>query len=173
MEDDAARGGEEAAPGAGRSRLVTATVPTPDAGIRFSGSHKRSIDDKGRLVLPPAIRDELRGGAFLRPMEAGVALWPPEVLAQMRQTLLEQGRRGNLGARNALRALTANATRVVPDSQGRIPFPGELRARAGVDAEVVVVGAGPYVELWAPDRWTPINDDGEAGLVDSWITYEF
>jgi MraZ protein len=39
------------------------------------------------------------------------------------------------------------------DAQGRVLLPSLLREYAGIQEEVVVIGAGPYVALWSPERW--------------------
>lgn len=161
--------GREIDGGAGAPLLAAARPAS--LGPRFTGVSTRAIDDKGRLVLPPPYRHEFAAGGFLRPVEDAIALWPPEEMDRMRAHLVAQGRAGQLSSRNALRALAANAPRFVPDSQGRIPVPAELRARAGIEVDVVVAGVDNAVELWSPARWERISDDGEATLAAEWATY--
>jgi MraZ protein len=38
------------------------------------------------------------------------------------------------------------------DRQGRILIPAALRAYAGLETNAVVVGAGEWLEIWAPER---------------------
>jgi MraZ protein len=50
------------------------------------------------------------------------------------------------------------------DRQGRINLPGHLRDYAGIgaaDAEAVMVGVNDYIELWAKDRWTEVQNQVE------------
>lgn len=56
-------------------------------------------------------------------------------------------------ARQLKRMVFAEATDEVPDTQGRIVLPPELRRYAGIEREAVVVGMDTYIELWDPARW--------------------
>ena len=59
-----------------------------------------------------------------------------------------------------MRVLFANAAKCEPDSQGRILIPSNLRAYAALDKEVVINGASRCVELWNPERWAPVEEEG-------------
>ena len=43
---------------------------------------------------------------------------------------------------------------IIPiDSQGRVVIPQDLKSYAGIDEEVVVVGAGDHFEIWNQKKW--------------------
>jgi MraZ protein len=51
------------------------------------------------------------------------------------------------------RALFSTAFHINVDGQGRISLPVQLREHAGIDEEVIVVGANNYLELWNKVAW--------------------
>jgi MraZ protein len=48
--------------------------------------------------------------------------------------------------------LKGQAYDVQTDSAGRILLPAELREKAGIDKEVVIVGNTGYFEVWSAER---------------------
>ena len=44
-----------------------------------------------------------------------------------------------------------------PDRQGRILIPANLREYAGLDREVMVIGASVRAEIWDTQRWNDYN----------------
>ena len=55
--------------------------------------------------------------------------------------------------RDFQRMLAAGASDEVPDKQGRVTIPATLRSYAGLDKEIVVVGAINRVEVWDCTAW--------------------
>ena len=53
---------------------------------------------------------------------------------------------------------------MLPDKQGRIAIPEELREFAQLQRDCVVVGSIDEVELWSAQRWTQINETGDSLL---------
>ena len=54
-------------------------------------------------------------------------------------------------ARFYVRQMTSNAESAVVDSHGRIMIPPALRQLAGLEGEVLVIGALNRIELWNPE----------------------
>ena len=57
-------------------------------------------------------------------------------------------------ARELQRFLFSSAALAELDKQGRIVIPSTLREYAGIEKDVVVVGAMVRAEIWTPDRWS-------------------
>ena len=55
--------------------------------------------------------------------------------------------------------LKGNAFDVQPDSAGRILLPAELREKAGIDKEVVIVGNTGFFEVWSEKRRTELVEE--------------
>ena len=49
--------------------------------------------------------------------------------------------------------LFSTACEVVPDKQGRILLPAELRSYAGLEKDVTIIGNRNHAEIWATDVW--------------------
>jgi MraZ protein len=56
-------------------------------------------------------------------------------------------------ARLLRRLFFSTAEWVEMDKAGRILIPGFLRKSAGLNTEVVLVGAGKFFEIWSPELW--------------------
>ena len=50
------------------------------------------------------------------------------------------------------------------DTQGRILVPPALRRLAGLDRDVVVIGAMDRFEIWPRDKWSSFANEAEALL---------
>jgi MraZ protein len=132
----------------------------------FVGRFEHSLDDKGRVVLPPTFRSRLAEGGYLTQYQHCLALWSPrefeDFVVRFREKLRNQE-----AAPNAMRALLANAAEIKVDAQGRIAIPQRLREYAQLASNVVLVGSLDHVELWAPEVWEPVNSEGENGLAEA------
>jgi MraZ protein len=58
------------------------------------------------------------------------------------------------------------------DGSGRIIIPPIMRQDAGIDQEVLVVGARKHIEIWNPDRWSWSRNQSRSGLekLKAWPT---
>lgn len=78
------------------------------------------------------------------------------------------GRMGSLGSESCRHAGVkrrnhqaldfSGAAEVTPDKQGRILIPQNLRQFAGLEKDVVVIGANNKAEIWEKSRWEALND---------------
>ena len=59
----------------------------------------------------------------------------------------------------------------MPDKQGRVTIPGVLRAYAGLDKEIAVIGALSRVEVWDLAAWEAHQavQDAEFSALDAAI----
>lgn len=123
----------------------------------FLGSFRHQIDEKGRVSLPaPFRRDaEERPFVLVQVHRESLTLYPAETWSGVEERLLELLRRQPEARPNVL-AVTANATEVLPDRQGRILVPQRLLSAAGLDDAALLVGAIDRVEIWNPDRFDDV-----------------
>ncbi len=119
----------------------------------FLGTYTPKLDDKGRFFLPAKFRDELAPGLVItRSQDRCLAVYPMATFAEMTQPVsaapatLKQ-------VRDFQRMLAAGASDEIPDKQGRVTVPPALRGYAGLDKEIVVVGAINRVEVWDTAAW--------------------
>ena len=122
----------------------------------MTGQYAHSIDAKGRLFIPAALRREL-GQTFHVTMgqDHCLSVYSDESWAAFMAKLKEL----SYNEVKKLRALFAYAADCEPDSQGRILIPAKLREYAGLTKEVVVVGSFDRVEIWSAERWAAIENE--------------
>ncbi len=128
----------------------------------FLGTHTPKLDEKGRFFLPAKFRDELADGLVItRSQDRCLAIYPTATFVEMTQqvstapTTLKQ-------VRDFQRMLAAGASDETPDKQGRVSIPPQLRSYAGLDGQIVVVGAINRVEVWDVAAWQEYSAQQES-----------
>jgi len=127
----------------------------------FLGEVEHKIDEKGRVMLPAQFRRDLREGVVLTPgVESCITAYP---LAEWKKiaAALTGGSVTHNKLRKLNRAIFATASKVVLDGQGRVVLPLVLREYAGIEDEVVIVGANSYFELWNRAQWEAEKADSQ------------
>jgi MraZ protein len=132
----------------------------------FSGTFRPKLDDKGRLFLPAKFRDEMGAGLVItRGQERSIDVRTKadfDVFAAKLQNAPQTDAR----LRAYTRMLFALASDQVPDKQGRITVPPELREYGSLDREAVVIGVFNRLEIWEPQAWTEYTAAQEAAFSD-------
>lgn len=138
----------------------------------FFGESTHSLDDKGRVFVPKRFLEEFsRGaeGAFIayltRGQDACLYLFS-DAGFQRAVAELSTGVFSGPDARGVMRAFFANTAKVELDASGRVLIPEKLRAGAGLEKDVVIVGVGDRAEIWSRQTWTPYEAEHLAKLDD-------
>ena len=119
----------------------------------FFGEFEYRIDEKGRVLIPPRFRRELREGVVLTPgVEKCIVAYPLSEWRKLATTLTTGSTTPNK-LRRLNRAIFATAFSLNIDGQGRIALPIPLRQYAGIEDEVVIAGVNTYLELWNKEQW--------------------
>ena len=120
---------------------------------RFIGRYEHAVDEKGRVILPAKFRTFFEHGGFLTQHHDGcLALWTSEDFDSQMQEMHEQAKTSR-ERRNLARFWAQASYELDVDRQGRMVIPARLRSFAGLDTDVLVLGAIDRVELWDPARW--------------------
>lgn len=117
------------------------------------GQHQAKIAQNGRVALPKKFREEL-GSHFVITQGYEGSLWI--VPFENWETVIKEtvNKPFLIGqARDTLRFLLGGATNIELDDQGRFIMPSYLRDYAQIDAEVIFLGLGQYIELWDSQKW--------------------
>ena len=122
----------------------------------FRGRGEYAIDDKGRLTLPPHMRKPLAEGGNLVVLDGRVVIWAEATYQRAVEQLQAQVDSHDLSQAD-VRTFLSNTHPVAPDTQGRIVVPPAARVEAGLDRDVLVLGAGPRIEI------VPAGGDGLEG----------
>jgi MraZ protein len=136
--------------------------------LAFRGHFEHTLDAKNRLSIPTRFRTAFSSGTVLaKTPEPCVAIWTPET----NEAIIERALSGlnPMGAeyRKASRFFQGNSFEVDLDASGRVTLPSALIAHAGIEKDVVVVGVGDHLEVWARQRWQEEQEalDAEIGEV--------
>ncbi len=121
----------------------------------FQGETAITVDDKGRLAVPTAYRDQVARECGNRlvitynPFESGsLYLYPEKVWQRVRDDVNKLP--STRAAHRALQLkLVGAATPVELDGNGRISIPASHRNAVGIEKKAVLLGMGEKFELWS------------------------
>lgn len=131
------------------------------------GTFTPRLDDKGRLILPAKFRPRLASGLVMtRGQERCLFLLPMDEFRRMYDQI-RQAPVTSKQARDYLRVFLSGASDEIPDKQGRVSIPAPLRAYAGLDRDVAVIGAGTRVEIWDAEAWETYLAEQESAYSDT------
>ncbi len=132
----------------------------------FMGSHDLRLDEKGRLILPAKYRAKLADGVVVtRGQEHCLYVFPEEVFQEVLGGVLNAPMT-HKPSRDFRRTMLSGAQDEVPDKQGRITIPAKLRAYAGLDRDVTVIGTGRNLEIWDSTAWEEYLAGSESTYAD-------
>jgi MraZ protein len=135
--------------------------------VVFLGTHNPRLDDKGRLALPAKFRTELEGGLVItKGQERCLFVFPMAEWTRVTDTLNDNANT-NRESRAYNRVFFASASHEVPDSQGRITVPQQLREYAGLTKDCAVIGANRRVEVWDAAGWQNFLTATEEAFADA------
>ena len=117
----------------------------------FFGRYDYTIDAKGRLNFPAKFRDAM-GESFvvLEWVDNCLFALPMEEVERLADKLESDELMDSWAISGDL---FSTACEVAPDKQGRILLPAELRAYAGLEKDVTIIGNRNHAEIWATEVW--------------------
>ncbi|MCM8759614.1 MAG: division/cell wall cluster transcriptional repressor MraZ [Candidatus Omnitrophica bacterium] len=123
----------------------------------FIGEFRAKIDDKGRVVIPSKLRKELfqqniRNVFITRGLEHCLFVFP-ENMWNMQTEKLKTLPFTKGDPRAFTRLFFSGAFESKIDRQGRIALPQNLSSYAGLVGDVVIIGVGERLEIWAENNW--------------------
>ena len=114
----------------------------------FFGSYTHNLDDKGRLVIPSKMRDELGSKAYiLKGFDGALSIYKESDF----QNLVVELKNLPFNKKNSrayLRIQLASACELDVDRQGRALLPTQLLNKYQIGKEVIVIGALDHIEVW-------------------------
>jgi MraZ protein len=132
----------------------------------FLGTYSPRLDEKGRLILPAKFRDRLAAGMVVtRGQERCLSVFAMDEFVR----LTEQTRTAPMtskAARDYLRVFLSGASDEIPDKQGRVTLPANLREYAGISRELAVIGAGTRIEIWDAEAWAAYLSANEQSFAE-------
>lgn len=130
----------------------------------LGGEYNYSIDPKGRLNFPAKLREEL-GEKFVVAKSLVDKCLTVYSMEEWNKLVEKVSALPMAKGRNAKRRLFSSMSEQIPDKQGRILIPVNLREFAGLEKEVTIVGISNYCEIWNKEKWdvlcNQIDDDDD------------
>ena len=129
--------------------------------MSFVGSYPHSLDSKKRVFIPAKYRDDL-GDEFYITRKFGKYLsiytaedWQAyvEKIEKLPESDAEEIQDFILGA----------AQKCTPDASGRIILDELLMRHAGIEKNVVFVGAGRQIRVWSEEAWNERETNRDYG----------
>lgn len=134
--------------------------------VLFVGTHERQLDDKGRLALPASFRTHLGEHCYLTFGENNcINVVDSAEFEVMAEQLMARVNRGEVSAQRQ-RVVSANASLVSFDKQGRVVVDENLRDYAGLRTEsrAMVTGNFTRIEIWSPEQFARVQQAGTHDL---------
>lgn len=133
----------------------------------FLGTYTPKLDEKGRLILPAKFRDELSDGLVMtRGQERCVYVFSNVEFGDLHDRI-RHAPVTSKQARDYLRLLLSGAHDEVPDKQGRVTIPAQLRQYGGLGRELAVIGAGSRAEIWDAAAWNDYVAENESAFSET------
>ena len=122
----------------------------------FKGMFEHQIDDKNRLRIPSKFKKELVGEngektySFFRGMNHCICVMADDVLDETISSISEEG---ISEASEASTMFFGSIFSAEEDTQGRVVLPNMLKKMAGIQKDVITLGRGKRLEIWAAERY--------------------
>lgn len=123
----------------------------------FYGEYEHAIDRKGRLILPAKFREAIKEHYIekffiTRGLDQCLFMFAEDEWRSQEQKFKAMAFTKR-EARRFNRLYFSGACEIVPDKQGRILFPRNLKDFAGIQKDVVFIGVSNRIEIWSKERW--------------------
>ena len=130
------------------------------------GEYHHNIDDKGRIIIPSKIREELGENIIVtRGLEDCLFIYSEQewsLIVSKLKTLPFTKK----DARSFTRMFLSGATVTEFDKQGRIKISSPLIDYASLEKECVIIGVNDRLEVWSKEKWDKFVTDSKEDLSD-------
>ncbi len=122
----------------------------------FKGMFEHQLDDKNRLRIPSKFKKELTGESgeksysFFRGMNRCICVMADD---ELDDTIGGLASEGISESNQASTLFFGSIFSAEEDAQGRVVLPSVLRKMAGIQKDVITLGRGNRLEIWAAERY--------------------
>ena len=122
----------------------------------FKGLVEHQLDDKNRLRIPSKFKKELTGEngersySFFRGMNRCICVMADDDLDEMLSSISEEA---VSEANQASALLFSSIFSAEEDAQGRVVLPSILKRMAGIQKNIITLGRGNRLEIWADEKY--------------------
>jgi MraZ protein len=136
--------------------------------MAFRGHFDQTLDAKNRLNVPAKLRPAFADGLVLMKShdDACIAIFTPDGFESFSDKFLPKLNPMSPKYQKLTRYLAGSSFDMELDSGGRVTLNSVLLAHAGIEKDVVLIGAHDRLELWARERWTDLEGDLPAEVAE-------
>ena len=122
----------------------------------FKGMFEHQVDDKNRLRIPSKFKKELSGEngeksySFFRGMNRCICVMADDLLDDTISNIADEGISESNEASTLFFGSIFSAEE---DAQGRVVLPTSLKKMAGINKNIVTLGRGKRLEIWAAEKY--------------------
>ena len=143
----------------------------------FRGRFEYTIDPKGRVNIPSRFREQLsetgHESVVITNYSGCIYAYPSAEWERIEEKLASRVSSVNRKKNAFVRFFVGGAVETVPDKQGRILIPPSLRAYAGLERDIVMIGMPNRFEIWDRGRWdVEVGRFEKEGFEDSELARE-
>ena len=132
----------------------------------FMGTSNNSIDEKNRMIVPAKLSAELGARCILtKGLDQCLYIYTTEDWDKQMEKIARLPE-SDPKVRAFIRHFCANACECEFDKQGRIIIPQELKAYAGIEKDLVTMGAMSKIEIWSREVWNAPDNDSKMERAD-------
>ena len=126
----------------------------------FFGTYEHNLDEKGRLVIPSKLREQLSPVCYLmKGYDGTLAIFKASDFEKIVERCMSMDL-DSLNQRNYLRSQLPTAVQMEIDKQGRLQIPTILINKYHLEKELVILGMGDRLEIWNKKAY--INYENES-----------
>ena len=124
----------------------------------FMAEYQNNMDAKGRVILPVKFRETI-GNKFIltKGVDNNLTIYPMEEWKNVEEKLSKL-KYSDENDRAFKRFLQGSAFEDEIDNQDRITIPQNLRIYAELEKEILFVGQGEFIEIWAKEKFDEANE---------------
>ena len=129
----------------------------------FFGSFAHTLDEKGRLMIPRKMREELGFKVYImKGFDGSLSIYTVERYQKLAEEFynLPFTQQRN---RDYLRVQFASTYEIDVDKLGRLQLPTALLTKFNISRNVIVLGIGDHIELWDAKKY----EEYESGVVEN------
>ena len=130
----------------------------------YFGSFIHSLDDKGRLMIPRKMREELGSKVYImKGFDGALSLYNRDGY----QKLVEEFTHLSFNqqkVRDYLRQQFATTYEMDVDKLGRVQIPTALLTKYHISKEVLVLGIGDHIEVWDKTKYEEYENNIEGNF---------
>lgn len=130
----------------------------------FFGHYEHSLDEKGRLLLPKKIKEELKDNSalyVLKGFEGCLSIYREAEFLKLCEEC-EKISFNKKNSRSYLRAVLSSVIELTIDKVNRIQIPKDTLTRFHISKNVIIIGVNDHFEIWDSETYQRYEEEVNA-----------